>query len=34
LLSGVSRRPRRPCRWRRACIAPADEQRQRERTHN
>ena len=34
LLSGVSRRPRWPSRWRRACIAPADEQRQREGTHN
>jgi hypothetical protein len=34
LLSGVSRRPRWPRRWRRAGIAPADEQRQRERTHN
>jgi hypothetical protein len=34
LLSGVSRRPRWPRRWRRACIAPADEQRQRERAHN
>jgi hypothetical protein len=34
LLSGVSRRPRGPRRWRWACIAPADEQRQRERTDN
>jgi hypothetical protein len=33
-LAGVSRRPCWPRRWRRACIAPADEQRQRERTHN
>jgi hypothetical protein len=26
-LAGVSRRPRWPRRWRRACVAPADEQR-------